>query len=226
MRFHTRLLASVSLAVLLAHPAPAATAGAAQALQILTRARVADDRCQFLSPTQHDELNRYSARAELAAAQQMSPSVASAAIAAGKSEGAAATCNDATRSDVADTLAAARQAVKRADAAGSQPAQPQADNAPPSMPAAMPIGRPGSLARYARLIGPYYLERKCRVLSPNQDNRYWHAITQAHQATVAANGYPAVRELMHRAEVSAASRDCGASSLLTIKAGFAAALNR
>src|SRR5207247_149602 len=120
-----------------------------------------DDRCHFLSATLHDELGRYSARAEVAAAQQMSPAIASSAVAAGKAEGQGVPCTDATRGDVSDTLNAARQAVRRADAAGPAPA-PQSD-APPPQPADAPAGEPpmgrgGSLSHYGAALGPYYLE--------------------------------------------------------------------
>jgi hypothetical protein len=222
------LLISVPLALLWAGPAASANPGAAQALQILTRARIADERCHFLSTMLHDELARYAARAEVAAAQQLSPSVASTAIAAGNAEGKSASCDDRTRSDVSDTLNAARQAVRRADAMGPAVA-PQATSAPsssaPQTTDALPGGRSGSLTQYAQALGPYYLERKCKMLSPNQDDRYWRAITSLHRATVAQNGYGAVRLIMHRAEVSAATRDCGDAALLTIKTGFAAAMN-
>ena len=210
-------------------PANAANPGAAEALQILTRARIADDRCKILTPAQHDELSRYSAHAEVAAAQQLSTAVATTAVNAGAAEGRAAACTAALRSDVTDTLTAARQAVQRADAGGAP--SPQAASAPvrappsagPDVPVA-PRGRAGSLALYGDELRPYYLERKCRLLSPNQDDRYWRAITRLHQMTVAQNGYPAARAIMHRAEVSAATRNCS-DVLLTIKAGFATAVN-
>ena len=223
--FITGLILPAIAAMALASAAGAGSPGAAQALQILTRARVADERCHILSPAQHDELARYSARAELAAAQQLSASMASTAVRAGEAEGRAATCTETLRSDVNDTLTAARQAVQRADSGNFSAGQ----TAPAVPPAAASLAevprRPGGgLAVYADQLRPYYLERKCRLLSPNQDRRYWQAITRLHQATVAGRGYPAVRAAMHRAEVSAATRSCAGDALLAIKAGFAAAV--
>lgn len=206
--------------------ADAATAGAAQALQILTRARVSDERCHFLSAAQHDELARYTARAEVAASQQLSTGIASTAVRNGTAEGQAVACTDAAKADVAETLAAARQAVNAADGRrGSSPPPRQVTRAAPETQPPGPRGRVGSLAYYGSQIRPYYLERRCRMLSPAQDARYWRAITRLHQATVARNGYAAVSALMHRAEVSASTRSCGGEALATIRAGYAAAVN-
>lgn len=205
-----------------AQPAAAAASGAAQALQIITRAWAAEKHCRLLDTAEHDELSGYASRAETAAGQQFSASITDAAIAAGKAEGDALPCNDGTRSDIAHTLAAARQAARRADAS-NPPAAPQAPAPDPAAAPAEPRHIVGP-TDYAGELGPYYLERKCKMLSPNQDDRYWRAITRMHMAVVQQNGIGTAHALMHRAEVSAASRDCDDAALLKIKAGFASAM--
>ncbi|MGH6853890.1 MAG: hypothetical protein ACREDX_00315 [Aestuariivirga sp.] len=201
-------------------PALASEIAAEQAVQILTRARVADTLCIFLSTSLHEELSRYAARAEIAAAHQTSVDTARNAIAAGEAEGQAAPCSEATRTDVGDTLSAARDAVKAADSGRGikQMALREARRDPQA--------GVGGLGYYATAVNAYYAERKCRHLSAKQDMRYWKAIGRLHRRTVAQNGAAAVAPVMRGAERSANAQSCGNNTRMIVQAGFAATIEQ
>ena len=203
-------------------PAFAEGVAAQEAVQILTRARIADQRCQILQGAEHEELARYTARAEAAASQQISMEAAKSAVVAGAAEGSAATCDATTRSDVSETLVAARQAVKAADSGQMRLSREQSGGQPDNAGGA----ETGQLEFYAGQVKAYYLERKCRHLSAEQDMRYWKAIGHIHQAAVARNGASAVAPVMRRAETSATATSCGGETLVAVKAGFAGAIRR
>jgi hypothetical protein len=201
---------------LAAGAAHAQTDGAVQAVTILARARVIDERCHFLSPSLREELIGYAARAEIAAAEQITAARTRAAVKAGEADGRAASCNDAAKTDVRDTLAAARDAIKAADRNAAQ-----SDGAGSAdQTASMAGGMVGGLGYYAGQVKAYYLERKCKHLSVDQDTRYWQAIGRIHAATVARNGAAAVRPVMRRAEDQASALSCGSGSLAMVRTGY------
>lgn len=94
-----------------ARPGLADAAGVEQAVEILARAKAADSRCHILSEGERDELGRYAARAEIAAASRISVTAARTARSRGDAAGSAADCGATVATDVRDTLAAAREAI-------------------------------------------------------------------------------------------------------------------
>jgi hypothetical protein len=224
-----RLLISLPLLALpltAMHPAPALAAGVAEvAVEILTRAKTADGRCNYLSATERSELTRYTARAEIAAASQNSTKAAKSAASRGAAQGKAETCSPSLRADVRETLQAAREAVA---AAGSQaPAEPvapkhkktekslaQADDGTP------PRKTGGGLARYTRVVRAYYLERECRSLTRGEADRFWRGIVRLHKSAVAGHGVAAVAPVMRAAERRAGGTSCGGKVLALIRDGY------
>lgn len=232
---------------------------AEQAVAVLKRAETVDARCKFLTSEMHDELSDYTARAELAAATQVSAKAARNAMAQGKAHAGKAQCDEATAADITATLYAAREAVattgtakpvivaaanppensatdakaadiKTADTKAKAGKSKQAKAIPPqdrtTTVESPPRNGRGSLSRYAKLVGSYYIERKCRHLSPGQDFRYWKSIGRIHRATVAASGPAAVSAVMRQAEQNASGVPCGYQSLNVVKSGFAKTVRR
>jgi hypothetical protein len=215
----------VVIGLSLAAPAGAEEIGAEQATEMLKRAEVADSRCHFLTSSLHDELSRYAAKAEIAAASQTSTNAAQIAATAGKVEGNKAPCDEATRMEVGQLLRAAREAIN-AGATGQRVARftPGAAAVKPKAVAA--AAKVAGLGDYGEQVKAYYVERKCRHLSALQDNRYWQAITRIYQATVAQNGVGWVARTQARAEAEANRLHCGGDTLLIVKQGFADAVGR
>ena len=265
------------MASLASTSAVAAEIAAEQAVAVLKRAETVDARCKFLTPELHDELSDYTARAELAAAIQVSAKAARNAVAQGKAQAGKAQCDEAPAADISATLFAAREAVsttgtakpvkvaaanppenraadakttdsktadtktadtKTADANAMKAKDTKAKASRSKQAKAIPPqdrtrtvespprkGR-GSLSRYAKLVGSYYIERKCRHLSPGQDFRYWKSIGRIHRATVAASGPAAVSAVLRQAERDASEVPCGYRSLYLVKSGFAKTVRR
>lgn len=196
-------------------PALAEGAPAQQAVEILARARAADNHCHVLSSTERDELGRYSARAEIAAASQVSVEAAQSARQRGETAGTSSGCSSTTAADIRETLGAARDAI----AAGGGDNRPQRTRRIEPASAA-PARSAAGLARYGQLVGAYYLERQCRSLSKPQADRFWRAIVRLHRATVARNGARTVAPVMHDAERQARGSSCGAAALARIQDGY------
>ena len=173
---------------------PAMAAGASEeAVRILTRARATDAKCSYLSATERNELQRYSARAEIAATSQISAAAAKSAITAGKAESAGIACSADAETDVRETLDAARQANAAARRVVEAP-PPQLRRAvePNDEPQQEPPQRVSKgLGYYAKVVGSYYLERECRSLSRSEAGRFWRRIADLHQ-------HPSIRRpLLH-----------------------------
>jgi len=200
-----------------ARPGLADAAGVEQGVEILARAKAADSRCHILSEGERDELGRYAARAEIAAASRISVTAARTARSRGDAAGSAADCGATVATDVRDTLAAAREAIA---AHGRKPrpeisaatAASVADRGPPA-------GAPG-LARYGRLAEAYYVERRCRHLSRGDADRFWRAIVRMHKLVLVSNGTAAVAPVLRRAERQSHSPGCGEATYAEVKAGF------
>lgn len=210
---------------------PAAAAGASEeAVRILTRARATDAKCSYLSATERNELQRYSARAEIAATSQISAAAAKSAITAGKAESAGIACAADAETDVRETLDAARQANAAAKRVAEAPA-PQNQKRPAAEPKAEAQQEPPrrtakGLGYYARVVGAYYLERECRSLSRPEAGRFWRRITGLHQSTVAANGKRAVARVMANARSNAAGTSCSHNVQAQIRRGYEDILSR
>ncbi len=227
-----RLLIAVPLLVLplaglVMQPAAASGVAAEEAVRILSKARTADKRCKILSAAERSELSRYAARAEIAAANQVSPKAATGAAASGAALGQSGTCSPDLAADVRETLTAARDAV-----AAAGPAEPRAAAAPPPKKPAMAAKRKmetperprrvtgGGLTRYARIVKAYYLERQCRSLSKPQASAFWKGIVRLHKQVVASNGAGAVAPVMRSAERQANGSSCGGKAQAMILSGY------
>ena len=207
---------------------------AQQAVEILSRAKAADGKCQVLSAGERDELARYSARAEIAAASQVSVDKARRARSRGETAGKAAECSTNTAADVRETLTAAREAITATDAKPtapklSKPKQASKDVPKQAKPAAHPKaanqGGPG-LSAYGEIIAAYYVERRCRHLSRGDANRFWRRVVTLHRATVARFGASAVAPLKRNAERQARRVSCGGTTMAQVKSGFGEVLSR
>lgn len=228
-------LLALGLAVLSAGHAAASGKAAGEAVRLLTSARAADLRCNYLSAAERAELSRYAARAEVAAASQSGVAVARKAAAAGMTEGGAATCSAELEADIRETLAAAREAVAQATSAGagqtvpvSRPAQPDVGTAAqaPSRDRRMQRRVTGSLTHYEQAVRAYYLERECRSLPKAAARQFWKGIVQLHKATVAALGAARVAPVMREAERRARTSSCGARALAEIRQGYREIVSR
>jgi hypothetical protein len=215
---------------------PAFSAGAAdEAVRILTRARVADQKCNYLSSSERHELSRYTARAEIAAASQTSPQSAKAAASAGKADGNSQNCSPELNADVRETLSAAREAIAETDAAPEPEQKASADNSGRTgrkfLFTTADDGPPlrvtgGNLGRYSKVVKAYYLERKCRSLARGEAKRFWKGIVLLHRETVKNNGVRAVARVMQAAESGARGSPCGGNVEAQIRKGYTEILSR
>lgn len=229
-------LLAMPLGVMGAIPAKAAGAAAEEAVRILNRARGADQQCSYLSSAEKNELSRYTARAEIAAASQASPSVAKAATAAGMKEGRSTSCTKDVEADVRETLEAAREAVAASDA---ESAKPEKVSTKPVKRVAAMAGddeeensddrvnlKRGNLGHYARVVHAYYLERECRSLSRRDADRFWNGVVRLHKSVLRTNGKSAVARVMASAERRASGSSCGKNAEAKIRQGYELALSR
>lgn len=223
----SRLLITLPLVVLpmtglSLKPALASGVAAEEAVRILSKARTADSRCNFLSSSERSELSRFTARAEIAAASQVSSRAARAAAATGASEGQAGSCSPDLKADVQETLGAAREAMAAAAPAERHAAAAPPARSKPSLEAAgksRPVTGKG-LNRYAQVIKAYYLERECRSLTRSQDSAFWKGVVNLHKSVVASHGAKAVAPVMRNAEKQASGSSCGAQAQATIRSGY------
>lgn len=216
---------ALPLAAMAAKPAHAALS-AEQGLTILAKAQVADGRCNVLSKAEHRELSTYRSRAEIASAGLISAKKAAAAIAKGKAQGKSAPCNDATRSDIRETLIAARQAVAEADGAMPRPEKPEVIVDPVEK--MLPKGKAKALAlpEYRELIMPYFVDLRCKQLGGRKARNYYEAIKGLQAAMIRQHGTPAVASAQSRAQREARGVNCGAVSLRMAQSGYAAIMGK
>jgi hypothetical protein len=195
---------------LVASPARAASSPALEAVGILAKARASDEKCKFLSAKERAELARYAARAELASASQSSAAATRAAVAAGSAEGRDEPCGEASKTDVGDTLFAAREAMAEAVGPAPRNAVPESRRVlrEPAGDRMAPRDA-GGLRFYARVVSAYYLERECKSLGRDRDDHFWRRIAVIHRDTVSRFGRRAVAPLKERAEAGAQGTSCG-----------------
>ena len=202
---------------------PALASGAAEeAVRILSRAKAADKRCDYLSSSERSELGRYTARAELAAASQASTRAAKTASAAGSAEGQNAGCSPSAATDVRETLLAAREAVAESNR-NTTAATPR--KTPDVRAAQKPETTPtragkGDLGLYSRVVKAYYLERHCNSLSRHQVSRFYDAVISLHRDTVVQSGRNAVNRAVRNAERNASKSSCSTNTLAQIERGY------
>ncbi|GEM_PF-6992393 len=85
----------------------------AQALRLLTEARVAAEKCNWLDAAARRELTDYAARAELAAVKREGPEAVKRAVRQGRAKGNAGGCTQQQRELVTAVLQGAREAARR-----------------------------------------------------------------------------------------------------------------
>lgn len=225
------LLVTIPLAVLLpgvaAKPAQAQPAAAEEAVRLLSAAQATDRKCNYLSAPERQELSRYAARAEIAAASQASSETARTAADRGAAAGRAAPCEPGAETDIRETLVAAREAVAaaNADADGARAAARTSPEKPKAARASSKAERPqfsskGGLGLYARVVAAYYLERECLSLSRSEGKRFWRGVASLHREVLAANGRTPVARAMAEAERAAAGSACGPAVLAQIERGY------
>lgn len=235
MRYPSRFVICLPLLLLpaLTVPALAQVEAAEQAVLILSRAKSIDSRCNILSASERSELTRYTARAEIAAASQVSASAARAANDAGAAQAKSAGCSAQASADVRETLVAARTAIAAIDA--REPKRQKIEAAPekPVRTKREPVEGDeliavprGNLKSYASSVRGYYVERRCRHLPDADARRYWNAIVRFHKSVVRAHGASRVAPVMRDAERAASRVACGNATLALVKQGFAQSLRR
>lgn len=195
-------------------PATAETVAAEQAVRILARAQAADANCQHLPAAAREELSGYMVKAELSAAGKIPAAEVKAAMKTGSTEGQARPCDQATKADIDETLAAARDAIAAAPKQSSKPARKAA------LQAKAPFKSQVTLKRYARLARPYFIERRCRHLGRGEQALYWQKIVHLHRAAVAESGSSAATGAMLGAERDATGARCGQTTLAAVTKGF------
>jgi len=215
---------AVLVLVPLLHHSPqvfAAASDESQAVKILVQARTADTRCRFLSKTLHNELVSYAARAEAAANGKIPASQVRAAVSAGTAAGRVMPCNDATRKDVAETLEAARDAIRSADASPGE--SPDRTNDEEMISNSAGEGEDAFAFSYQSLVKAYFVERRCRHLSEKQDIRFWKQVVGRQKSLARKLGTGAVARQTRAAEAAANVLRCGGKTRRMVNAAFTAA---
>ncbi|CAN5517971.1 hypothetical protein BH10PSE7_BH10PSE7_01550 [soil metagenome] len=186
-----------------------------EALELLTKSKVSDQKCNILRAGERDELSGYAARAEVAVSQTVPLSDVQDAVANGRMLGGHAACDAATAREISETLAAARRAMAavnkeqtRRNKAREMPipgrSLASADSAP------VPVRRRGGdLETYGREAMAYYVERRCTYLAGHNTRDFYNRIVRRHQAALGTYGGAAVSAVVRRAEANAAEVSCG-----------------
>lgn len=248
MQSLSRILISLPLCILpfVATVPHASAAGLApsDAVRLLARSRTADQRCQYLSAGDHQQLADYVARAEVAAARIDGVGRTKAARNRGDAEGRAMPCNAQSKRIITATLVAARRAEKqlghriaKAHKTASHKEVARSTYHPPKKehvaalrasqpaPARKPrslfslTGSGSGLGLYTREAAAYYIERRCQFLSSGDTMAFWKAIVVRHNAMIARYGGSAVRRAKAKAQdVGAAA--CTRNSEVFVRAAW------
>jgi hypothetical protein len=179
---------------------------------------VVDNKCNVLTVSERDELSNYVALAEVAAAEKTTVDVTRSALAAGRTQGLAATCGSEASHEVKETLTAARDAINAAEENDTTMAEP-------ALAIPMPAQR-ASLSVYGRIIETYYLERRCAFLSKRKMNSFYKAVVKGHRAVISEFGKSAVSKVMKSAEARSNYQNCNGVGEARVKAGFAEVASR
>ncbi|MBM3520408.1 MAG: hypothetical protein FJX63_06540 [Alphaproteobacteria bacterium] len=215
-----------AFALMLLAPAPAHAAASeeAQAVKLLVQARTADTRCKFLSATLHNELVSYAVRAEAAANGKIPASQVRAAVSAGTVAGRAMPCNATTKKDVAETLEAARDAIRGSDASEVETTDRSDDDEDEDFAVGSEDESEDSFAfTYQSLVKAYFVERRCRHLSEKQDIRFWKQVVSRQKMLARKIGTGAVARQTRAAEAAADALRCSGKTRRMVNAAFTAA---
>lgn len=197
--------------------AAASTLSAEQGLSVLAKAKANDAKCGFLSKKEHAELSGYLARAEVASQGLMSGKAANTAIRKGRDAGKAASCGEASRNDVEETLSAARLAVAQAD--GVKPKEPIKTKKTADI---GPVGP----SEYRRLTMPYFVDLRCKQLGGRKASLYYEAIKDLQGASIAKHGTAAIAAAQGKARKEARGVTCGPASKKQAEDGLTAILRK
>ena len=203
MTFVTRVALLSSILITANSPAYADTLGSEQATQLLARSQAVEEKCRFLTPTQHEELSTFVAKAEIAMVAKSSVAATKTIMASGKAQGKAAACSDGEHNDVVDIISAAHQATsaKAMAMVSAAEQQPVVEASPVKTPS-------GALGQYAELTQRYYLARRCNLMSFGVINSLYKTVVSTHHDVVASFGVPAVRAVMLQSESRANGSRC------------------
>lgn len=202
----------------------AAVIGAEEATKLLAKSQSIEEKCKFLTASQHDELTAFVAKAEIAMVAKSSTSTAKSIIAAGRASGKNALCTDAERADIVDIISAAHQATSASAQANPAPSTTAERIAPQktmvaATPNAKPIGKTpklitervpqtGGLNSYAALTQRYYIARRCKSMTYGSITGLYKEVVFSHRNMVANFGVPAVRAVLSKSESKANAANC------------------
>ncbi len=206
--------------------------GPSGAVKLLSQSASVNGKCNYLSASNHNELNSYLAKAEIAAASMDGTQEARSARKQGARLGKQMACSADSKELVVATLDAARRAMRAALAQkGSQTRKVARRPAPyvekkvridPLLPRATIVVKRGSLTRYRKVTAAYYLERRCQHLSRTNAVRFWKRIVSRHNAVLSKYSTAQVAKAKRDAERAAnAQGACGARTAQIVRAGYA-----
>ena len=170
-----------------------------KALRLLTEARVAAEKCGYLTPAARRELIDYAAQAELVAVRRAGAAAARQALREGRRQGAAS-CSEEKRELVQAVLHGAREAVRKARV---RPAVAEARQRPRPAPRRQVAPRTirrtmtaqpqrvawrartwdahaANVRAYIALASAYYTALKCRNRPQAELLRMWRQVRRAH----------------------------------------------
>jgi hypothetical protein len=248
--YHTITIPLLAVPIAAAAPkyAYAAISSPTQALELLAKSKEVEAKCQKLASSERQELSDYTARAELAVARRKSVADAQAAITIGKSKGRAAACNDASLTEVRETLTAARAAmanlaeqtaenddglvIENKAATKMRPSLIEPVAPAVSMrikPIEQTIEKPAverprkrdALRGYRDALTAYYVELRCGHLSRSQARQFWNQIVERHNQLLANNSRRAVATTLRSASATASRMPCGIRTAEMVRQGYA-----
>jgi len=190
-----------------------------KALRLLTEARVAAQKCGYLTAAEREELTDYAAQAELAAVRRAGAEATRQALMAGKQRGSAG-CSEEKRALVLAVLEGAREAARSTGrraanhGAARRAAQREATRqARRSARRSRPRGRANGTSMadvraYVALASAYYNALKCRNRPPVELQRMWQRVRRAHFDLLRKAGGAVVARAKHTAARRGNARAC------------------
>lgn len=207
----------------------AAVIGAEEATKLLARSQSVEEKCKFLTPSQHEELSAFVAKAEIAMVAKSTTSNAKSIITAGRAEANNATCSDAERAEVIDIIDAAHQATTAISQANVAPTpvpkkivlkktivtkvsfeKPMVEKKIEKAPSVVVnrIHQTAGLNHYAALTQRYYIARRCKTMSYGSITGLYKDVVSSHKLVVSSFGARAVRAVMNHSEANANAAHC------------------
>ncbi len=194
-----------------------------KALALMTEARVAGEKCGYLSAAERRELTEYAARVELVAVRRAGAAAARRALLDGRKRGLAG-CSEEKRETVLAVLEGARRAARGAPmmttarpiatkrvAQRRERAQRSRVAAHARRTAARPAARqarPGAVSRYVALASVYYHALKCRNRPQAELMRMWRGVRDMHYRLVRQAGGAVVARAKREAARRGNARAC------------------